>query len=83
MAAISVEKPTLTTLPPGKVAITASMTTDIHIFHSFTNSISKKIYDVKIYEFSSDVFNIVDAMGWKTAGRSPVGGLGAKVIHHA
>ena len=35
------------------------------------------------YEFFSDVINIVNAMGWKTAGRSPVGGMGAKVIHHA
>ena len=70
-------------LPPRQITITALMATNIHIFYSLAITRSYKIYDVKIYKFSSDVINIVNAMGRKTAGRAPVSGLGTKVIHHA
>lgn len=79
---ISVKKIT-TVLPPRQTAITTLMATNIHVFYSLANMRSYKIYDVKIYKFSSDVINIVNAMGRKTAGRAPVSGLGTKVIHHA
>ena len=82
-AAVSVQIIIMIFLPPRQITITALMATGIHIFHSLTNIASQKFYDVEIYEFSSDVINIVNTMGWKAAGRSPVSGLGTKVIHHA
>ena len=82
IVAVSVEE-ICTVLPPGQTTVTTLMATDIHIFHFLTNMYSQKIYDVKIYEFSSDVINMVNTLGWKAAGRSLVSGLVTKVNHHA
>ena len=80
---ISVKKVRIFILPPRHITIIALMTTNIHIFYFLTNVTSYKINDVKVYKFSSDVINIVNAMGGKAAGCSPVSGLGTKVIHRA
>ena len=82
MSAVNVNH-VLRILPPCGRTILAIMTTDIYVFYFLTTMCSQESHDVKIYEFSSDVINIVNTMGWKAAGRSPVSGLVTKVIHHA
>ena len=83
MIAGNMEKIFYFILIPWCGTIAALMTTDIHIFYCLAITGSHKIYDVQIREFSSDVIAIVDTMCWKAAGRSPVGGLGTKIVHHA
>ena len=62
-------------LPERSRQMRTHVSPDIDVFHFLTRAWSKEIYDVEVFEVSTEVVSEIDAVGWVAACCSPVGGV--------
>ena len=62
-------------LPERSRQMRTHVSPDVDVFHFLTRAWPKEIYDVEVFEVSTDVISEIDAMGREAACCSPVGGV--------
>ena len=62
-------------LPERSRQMRTHVSPNVDVFHFLTRAWSKEIYDVEVFEVSTDVISEIDAMGRVAACCSPVGGV--------
>ena len=62
-------------LPERSRQMRTHVSPNVDVFHFLTRGWSKEIYDVEVFEVSTEVVSEVDAKGWVAACCSPVGGV--------
>ena len=61
-------------LPPLYSTMSTAVTSNVDIFHLFTNAVSKEFHDVEGGKFCSHVVSVVDSVAWKVTGCPPMCG---------
>ena len=75
MCTVNMKTEWIVDLPERSRQMGTHVSPDVDVFHFLTRICSMEIYDIEVFEVSSEVVSEVDAVGWVAACCSPVGGV--------
>ena len=75
------QHPSVLFLPKRYLQVRAIVPSDIHIVYPLTLASTKEIDDVEVFEVSTEVVSVIDAVGRVAACCSPISGVNLQRSH--